>query len=263
MSKKISELTELTIPATDDELVIVDNSEVETKKITLSNLKASGTDIDTGTEDVKFVTPKAIEDSNLLRSADVINDLTTGGTTNPLSAEQGKELQNAKLENVVEDTTPQLGGALDTNGNNIDDVTPTELSYVHGVTSDIQTQLNDKLSKASGGTVSGTVTCNTINDRVYAKYALLNPSASVNIGTVNAGANGGLIKILAHGQSGSGNETYAAEYLIRLGYNGDHYSYIKYDGVLETLTLTFSVTDGDLIVQTTGYNVILYVERYG
>ena len=70
MSKKISELTELTIPATDDELVIVDNSEVETKKITLSNLKASGTDIDTGTEDVKFVTPKAINDSTKIAQTD-------------------------------------------------------------------------------------------------------------------------------------------------------------------------------------------------
>ena len=49
------------------------------------------------------------------------------------------------LENVVEDLTPQLGGALDMNGNNIEGVTPTEMGYVSGVTSSIQTQLNAKL----------------------------------------------------------------------------------------------------------------------
>lgn len=30
-----------------------------------------------------------------------------------------KELENTKLENIIEDTTPQLGGNLDTNGNSI------------------------------------------------------------------------------------------------------------------------------------------------
>ena len=53
------------------------------------------------------------------------------------------------LANVVEDTTPQLGGDLDMNGNNITaagptTISPTELSYLDGVTSNIQTQLNAK-----------------------------------------------------------------------------------------------------------------------
>lgn len=57
------------------------------------------------------------------------------------------------LSNIVEDTTPQLGGALDLNGQNITaagptTISPTEMSYLDGVTSNIQTQLNAK------GTVS-------------------------------------------------------------------------------------------------------------
>jgi len=48
------------------------------------------------------------------------------------------------INNLVEDTTPQLGGDLDMNGNNIEGVTPTEMGYLSGVTSAIQTQLNGK-----------------------------------------------------------------------------------------------------------------------
>ena len=66
---------------------------------------------------------------------------------------------DGKLTNVVEDTTPQLGGNLDLNGNNIGDATAadltklnevtatsTELNYVDGVTSAIQTQIDGKLA---------------------------------------------------------------------------------------------------------------------
>lgn len=66
---------------------------------------------------------------------------------------------DGKLTDVVEDTTPQLGGNLDLNGNNIGDATAadltklnevtatsTELNYVDGVTSAIQTQIDGKLS---------------------------------------------------------------------------------------------------------------------
>lgn len=58
----------------------------------------------------------------------------------------GSAWQTASL---VTDTTPQLGGNLDMNSNNIQGVTPTEMSYVDP-TSSIQTQLNtldsDKVS---------------------------------------------------------------------------------------------------------------------
>lgn len=67
------------------------------------------------------------------------------------------------LSNIVEDTTPQLGGNLDTNGKNIDSVTPAELGYVHGVTSAIQTQLGTKAPIASP-TFTGTPAAPTAAD---------------------------------------------------------------------------------------------------
>ena len=57
--------------------------------------------------------------------------------------------------NVVEDTTPQLGGNLDMNGNSIQagavDISPTELSSLNGVSSNIQSQLDTKTT-ATGHT---------------------------------------------------------------------------------------------------------------
>ena len=57
--------------------------------------------------------------TNMLKSTDVINDLISTNADKPLSANQGKLLQDTKLENVIEDTAPQLGGDLDINSNNI------------------------------------------------------------------------------------------------------------------------------------------------
>jgi hypothetical protein len=54
---------------------------------------------------------------------------------------------------LVDDTTPQLGGNLDLNGNNVGGVTPTELGYVSGVTSSIQTQLDSKVGANYTGDV--------------------------------------------------------------------------------------------------------------
>lgn len=52
------------------------------------------------------------------------------------------------INNVVEDLTPQLGGDLDLNGKNITagatTISPTELSYLDGVTSAIQGQIDGK-----------------------------------------------------------------------------------------------------------------------
>jgi len=55
----------------------------------------------------------------MLKSTDVIDNLISTDTDNPLSANQGKLLQDTKLADVIEDTTPQLGGNLDINSNNI------------------------------------------------------------------------------------------------------------------------------------------------
>jgi len=52
------------------------------------------------------------------------------------------------LTELVEDVTPQLGGNLDVNGQDVGGVSPTELGYLVGVTSAIQSQF-DALDSAS------------------------------------------------------------------------------------------------------------------
>jgi len=85
--KKITELDALAATPDDaDILAIVDDVAVTpvTKKITVANLlgsvpvKATGAEIDTGTDDAKFATPKAIDDSDLAKTSDITG--TNSGT---------------------------------------------------------------------------------------------------------------------------------------------------------------------------------------
>lgn len=54
---------------------------------------ASGTPVDSGKKDADYEDA----DATILKQANIVNDLTTGGTTVPLSAEQGKVLKTAQL----------------------------------------------------------------------------------------------------------------------------------------------------------------------
>lgn len=100
---KISELTALTSPATGDLLPIVDVSDTTdaasgtTKKITLANLKASGADVDTGTEDVKFVTPKSLADAGVYQAGGTDVAIADGGT--------GASTATAAFDNLAPTTT--------------------------------------------------------------------------------------------------------------------------------------------------------------
>jgi len=66
--------------------------------------------------------------------------------------------QGIGIHDIVEDLTPQLGGNLDTNGNSIDSVTPTELGYLSGVSSAIQTQIDSKQDSIRSITTVNTAT---------------------------------------------------------------------------------------------------------
>ena len=81
------------------------------------------------------------------------------------------------IDNVVEDTSPQLGGNLDPNGFTVGDATAadltklnsltataTELNYTDGVTSNIQTQLDNKLTLGAVNDVGGLSTITEITD---------------------------------------------------------------------------------------------------
>ena len=77
------------------------------------------------------------------------------------------------LADLVDDTTPQLGGNLDVNGFNVGGVTPTELGYLSGVSSAIQTQLNAKA--ASSHTHAQSDVTNLTSD-LSAKAPLASPA---------------------------------------------------------------------------------------
>lgn len=96
------------------------------------------------------------------------------------------------------------------------------------------------------------------------KFNLANPSASYDLGSVNAGPNGGYIKVWGHGHSSAGNATYGFEYRIRLGYDGNNFSVdtISEIGGVVGAKLNFALSGSNLIVTTTQYNVKGYFERY-
>lgn len=63
--------------------------------------------------------------------------------------DEGNESSTTGISELAEDTSPQLGGDLDMNSNNITagavTISPTELGYLDGVNSNIQTQLGTKI----------------------------------------------------------------------------------------------------------------------
>lgn len=74
------------------------------------------------------------------------------------------------IANVVEDVTPQLGGDLDMNTHNIEGVSPTEMAYLIGVSSAIQTQLNAK--QASDATLTSIASLGTAADKMLYSTAI-------------------------------------------------------------------------------------------
>ena len=88
---------------------------------------------------------------------------------------------------LVDDTTPQLGGNLDLNGNNVGGVTPTELGYVSGVTSAIQTQIDSidpspTLTATASGAISNGDTVIVNSDGTVSSVA----GSTENVGSATA-----------------------------------------------------------------------------
>src|SRR5690606_15987393 len=141
-----------------------------------------------------------------------INSAAWGNITGTLSDQT--DLQTAldsKLEAVVDDTSPQLGGNLDLNGfdvgdadaadltklseiaasstelNILDGVTATtaELNYLDGVTSPIQTQLDAKTTSSDTAYADSWDGVTTVAPSKNAVYDALNTNG---VGFVNHGA---------------------------------------------------------------------------
>jgi len=142
---KVSALTEKTTPAGTEELLINDGS--VSKKITIANA-VKATDLPTAPSGITTDTSKKyslkLTDSSTTETLSWLEDtLPTlpSGITTDTSKEYNLKLtdssttetlswvEESALDDVVDDTTPQLGGMLDVNGNSIGDGTLELLKF--------------------------------------------------------------------------------------------------------------------------------------
>lgn len=65
------------------------------------------------------------------------------------------ELDANSISQLSDDLTPQLGGNLDMNGKTINDITPTEIGYLDGLTGNIQSQINQRFRRVFYGDFAG------------------------------------------------------------------------------------------------------------
>jgi hypothetical protein len=146
---KISALTELAAtPAVDDVLPIVDTSVGITKKITTANLmggvvvpvKATGAELDTGTDDAKFSTAKALKDSHNVPSV-------VPGTSGNYLKSDGTDWTSASALSVPVKAT---GAELDTGTDDAKFSTAKALKDSHNVPSVIPSTSGNVLT--SNGT---------------------------------------------------------------------------------------------------------------
>ena len=137
---------------TDGQVLTADSAEVTGLKW---STPAGTGDMLAATYDPTAVGGDAFLMSNFVEAADA--KIMTAAERTAIATNSAKTGVTTQISNVVEDTTPQLGGNLDIQAFNIEGAvaadftklaaltaTSTELNYVDGVTSSIQTQLNAK-----------------------------------------------------------------------------------------------------------------------
>jgi hypothetical protein len=110
---KLSGLPELTTADNNDVLLITDTDAVTSKKITKANLLSGYLTSFTETDPVVGAV------TGIVKADGAGNISAAVAGTDYATAAQGS-LADSALQNLVEDTTPQLGGTLDANGNSID-----------------------------------------------------------------------------------------------------------------------------------------------
>ena len=192
--KKVSELDAITSPADDDLLMVADTSETQSKKITWANVKTdftSGYVTTSGTpgdnDFAKFTNAGTVEgrsysevksDLNLEIGTDVLAQQTIGIADNNLveiddadaadndyakltaNGLEGRSYAEVKSDLDLEAGTDFYSKAAEDTWRN--GVTQTEMGYVDGVTSDIQTQLGTKAPVADP-TFTGEIGIGAVN----------------------------------------------------------------------------------------------------
>lgn len=163
------------VPVDADQMVIIDSTDSGIKRMTWANIKtalnliyqtimvkATGAEIDTGTEDTKFVTAKAIRDSNLI-SASVANEFT--GVTDKATPVDADIL-------LIEDSAASFAKKK-LSWANIKSVMAT---YVSSVTM----TLTNKTFNAEG---TGNALSNVTNTHIKASAAIAESKLALDFGT--------------------------------------------------------------------------------
>jgi hypothetical protein len=135
--KKISQLPEITTPATSDIIPVVDVTANTTKKITAANLST-------------FINNNFPAET----IRDTIGAMLTGNTETDITVTHDDP--NDKINFVVSVSASNLPSSIDATKIADGSVSDAEFQRLDGVTSAIQTQLNNKLDK-SGGTMTGVI----------------------------------------------------------------------------------------------------------
>jgi hypothetical protein len=151
------------------------------------------------------------ESADILRDGDIVNDLTTGGTTQVLSAQQGVVLKSLVdgVQSELDDT--QAGAGLNTDGTY---ASPSGTNYIDASTSFANA---DALLDAQVGTNASNISTNSSNisdlqtallNRVFGE--VFDPSVTTNTYTVaNFPIDAGTLRVYINGirqRVGAGND---------------------------------------------------------
>jgi hypothetical protein len=134
---------------------------------------------------------------------------------------------DAKLANVVEDTTPQLGGNLDVNGNDIVSTSNANIDIVPNGTGDVTLQTDTV--QIGDSNANATVTTNGTGDLI------LNTNAGTNSGniTIADGSNGNItVTPNGTGNVSLGNLTFDADQTVGSGQDNYVLTYDNSGGVI-------------------------------
>ena len=178
-TKKITDLVEITTAASDDVLPIVDVSLDITNKITTTNLLKSKQDVLVSGTNIKTINSTSLLGSGNIDVAADWGDIggTLSNQTDLQSALDGKQATITGGATSITSSDLTVSRALVSDGSGkvaVSDVTSTELGYLDGVTSAVQTQLDTKIAKYDGTTYD----VNALAAVSQAEYDALTPSAT-------------------------------------------------------------------------------------
>jgi hypothetical protein len=166
-------------------------------------------------------------------------------------------LNNDKLENIIEDTTPQLGGSLDVNGNSIVSVSNGNIVLEPNGTGDVQ--LNADTVRVGDANSAATLTTNGTGSLI------INTNSGTNSGniTIAAGANTNIsITPNGTGQTVVKNLEYQ-EFVHSLGTTSGTIAPNASNGNVQTITLNGNLTINAFTSPVSGQTITLIIDTNG